>query len=259
MKRSLIYGTIAICFLGFVLNVSFAQDNTDEPDNSEAVTDQPATEETPTLLSASGGPDYDRILPEISLTSILLLVSSAVLGGLGGFGAELLSTAAQDIEIPHGDRTNNRYDPGFWARVFLGAITAILGVYIIEVQNFWGFVAISLAGGVFAVGVLETFESRFKATLERKKAKNLEYQKRIGQAEKTTKDMRGLVDSFDDRESSGVNLRDLEPQALTAGLNSWFERETERQSTISQMRDKLNQLQGILSTANPDDEHNTDE
>ncbi|MBZ0279477.1 MAG: DUF4257 domain-containing protein [Anaerolineae bacterium] len=154
---------VIVIFILLSVNIlAYAQD----------VTDEPMVEPT----SAVPVPDRSNfdpqvILDDLSLGYLGLLVTAIILGGIGGFGAELIGSMRQEIELPK--RTRNRLDIGFWARIFIGVIAAPLALYLLGPQDLLGFVAISLFGGLFGTSILKAIEGRVIATILGKRNQEL--------------------------------------------------------------------------------------
>ena len=100
----------------------------------------------------------------------------------------------------------------------LGAISALIALYLIGPQDVISYVAVSLLGGLFGTATLKLIEGRLMVSLAAERARNDQLRQTISNSQQETKELLGLLQGGQPFEAATAQARTREMAAVQEGL-----------------------------------------
>jgi hypothetical protein len=170
MKRYIISILLLAFLFGFCVSTARAQEVTIAPTAS------------PTPPSAELNPDV--ITAGITINLLITLLITLIAGALGGVVYELIILQG-NIERPHNPTQEEAgtypyavfkfmYDLGIWARIIIGGLAAVAGVFLLAPSSTFSLLAIGVIAGSAGVSIFRSMQDRLLALIAQNNAAQIQ-------------------------------------------------------------------------------------
>lgn len=188
----------------------------------EEPTEEPGVTTTqPTLPTSRGAIDLSQITEDLSNGQFWIPVLWAILvGAVGGLVSELIGlngmielpwAGAHNAELPaYVSSTSKLLDFGVFARIIIGGLAAVLGVFLLAPSDSLAFIAIALVSGSAGISVFRNFQNRLAASLA------------INEKQRTLDNLRKANDKLEELSEAFKNLENV-PSPPIVGPGTEFD------------------------------------